>query len=312
MEDIYAKEENQTVFEANQPHPETLIETPKETSSNEEPQKTFTQQKPKPAKTDTPPPKHGKITKKDFKDFAGLKILVAEDNIINQKVIAGLLNESGIELVFAGDGLEALSLLNNMKDFDLVLMDAHMPNMDGYEATRKIRSHEEFRDLPVIALSGDVASDDIKKMLDAGMDAHLEKPLKMDAFYETLYRFVQDKTQSKSQQQEEEKILDTTQGIALAVDDEAFYKEILKEFLHDYKDAHLRIDAFIDTNQLEEADRILLDLSGITANIGAQKVQDDIVALRKAIKENTLAKNDIQSRFHKDFARLINEITDYL
>ncbi len=81
-------------------------------------------------------PEHGKITKQNFSEFAGERILVAEDNPINQKVLLGLLAGSGIELVLADDGQEALDILENDTNFLMILMDAHMPRVDGFEATR--------------------------------------------------------------------------------------------------------------------------------------------------------------------------------
>lgn len=252
-------------------------------------------------------PTHGKINKEDFKEFAGLKILVAEDNLINQKVIAGLLNESGIEIVFANDGLETISFLNNQKDFDMILMDAHMPNMDGLEATQKIRENPDYDSLPIIALSGDVASDDIKKMYDAGMDAHLEKPLKMDALYDIFYSFTKKTGVSPSN------ALNKSIGIEISGGDEGFYKEILDEFLKDYSDAKDRIRSMIETGETDKADALLLDLIGITANIGADKTNSAAITLKKALQ--TPQSGDYKQaykKFEDSFDTMIKEIKAYL
>ena len=256
-------------------------------------------------------PHHDKIVKDDFKDFAGLKMLVAEDNLINQKVIAGMLNESGIDITFAGDGLETISFLNNQKDFDIVLMDAHMPNMDGFEATRKIRSHPEFDDIAIVALSGDVAADDIKKMYDAGMDAHLEKPLKMDALYDILYAFTKNK--APKEDGKKQPALDTKTGIEISGSDEAFYKEILKEFLDDYSDAKERVGSMLEQSEFKNADALLLDLTGITANIGAEPAHTAILELRKALKEGTIQEyKEAYTKFADAFDALLDEIRSYL
>jgi len=247
-------------------------------------------------------PLHDKIVKENFKEFSNLKILIAEDNVINQKVISGLLNESGIELVFASDGLETISILNNQNNFDLILMDAHMPNMDGFEATRKIRQNPKYANLPIIALSGDVSSDDVAKMYASGMDAHLEKPLKMDALYDILYAFTK-----KSDE------LDTQYGIEISGGDESFYKEILKEFYNDYKTAHRKILEFVENNQIKQADAYLLDIIGITANIGAHNVQKHAQALKQILqdKEEEKYQQSLHS-FYNVYEKLINEIASYL
>ena len=254
-------------------------------------------------------PSHGKINKEDFKNFAGIKVLVAEDNLINQKVIAGLLGESGIEVVFANDGLETISYLNNQKDFDIVLMDAHMPNMDGFEATRKIRENPEFDNLPIIALSGDVASDDIKKMYDAGMDGHLEKPLKMDALYDILYSFTKKDAAAAFADSE----LNKSVGIEISGGDESFYKEILDEFLKDYQDAKERIKSLLEKGEIEKADALLLDLIGITANIGADKTNSAAITLKKALQTpQTGEYKQAYKEFADSYDRLLEEIRAYI
>ena len=254
-------------------------------------------------------PLHGKINKDDFKDFAGIKMLVAEDNLINQKVISGLLGESGIEIIFANDGLETISYLNNQKDFDIVLMDAHMPNMDGFEATRKIRENPEFDNLPVIALSGDVASDDIKKMYDSGMDGHLEKPLKMDALYDILYAFTKKDSPAESAAAE----LNKNVGIEISGGDEGFYKEILDEFLKDYHDAKERVRSLLEKGEIKEADALLLDLIGITANIGADRVNSAAITLKKALQTpDTGEYKKAYKEFADSYESLLSEIRAYI
>ena len=319
VDDMYAKEQQERdekkldkIIEGLKSPTASLkrqVSPPKEEKKEEVPSTTTNHNPHKQVKT-VEVPHHDKILKDDFKDFAGLKMLVAEDNLINQKVIAGMLNESGIDITFAGDGLETLSLLNNQKDFDIVLMDAHMPNMDGFDATRKIRSHPEFDELPVIALSGDVAADDIKKMYDAGMDAHLEKPLKMDALYDILYAFTKSKAPAEDVKQP---ALDTKTGIEISGGDEAFYKEILSEFLDDYSDAKERVGSMLAKSEFKNADALLLDLTGITANIGAEPAHTAILELRKALKEGTTQEyKEAYNKFANTFEALLEEIRAYL
>jgi CheY-like chemotaxis protein len=138
-------------------------------------------------KKDVPP--HTKIFKKDFKEFEGFRILIAEDNLINQKVIKGILSESGIDLTILNDGQEVLKQLEKDDRFCIILMDVHMPNMDGFEATKAIRQNQKYSHITVVALSGDVATDDIKKMTMSGMQENLEKPLSMDSLYDILYAY---------------------------------------------------------------------------------------------------------------------------
>jgi CheY-like chemotaxis protein len=109
--------------------------------------------------------------------LAGLSILVAEDNEINQRVLEANLVDEGAVVVFAGDGRDAVQRIveNGPDAFDLVLMDVQMPEMDGYEATRRIR--ELAPDLPVVGQTAHVCDEERAKCLSAGMVAHIAKPI---------------------------------------------------------------------------------------------------------------------------------------
>lgn len=128
--------------------------------------------------------------------FAG-HVLVVEDNPANQLVVSHLLRRLGLTVTMAGDGREAIEALAGA-EFDVVLMDCHMPGMDGFEATRTIRAAEAEVDgqhVPVIALTASTLADDVQRCHEAGMDGFLAKPLVMDALVETLRHHVRRKSE---------------------------------------------------------------------------------------------------------------------
>jgi len=256
-------------------------------------------------KRDVPP--HGKISKDDFKEFAGVRILLAEDNIINQKVILGLLSESGIEIVVANDGVEALEILENDNNFALVLMDAHMPRKDGFEATRDIRANPDYAHIAVIALSGDTAADDVRKMSEAGMCEHLEKPLKMDALYDILYAY-RPQEDAPSNYRE----LNVDEGLEISGNDVTFYQEILNEFINSYANSHTIIEEFLNNNDLTGADRHLLDIIGVSANIGAEKLTKTAKDLKKSLHDNDNQRARALFKFKEDLEKLLKDIKNYL
>ncbi len=228
------------------------------------------------------------ITKESFSLFAGVRILVAEDNMINQKVIAGLLADTGIELTMANDGQEALDILENDQGFQVVLMDAHMPVMDGFEASRAIRANPLFDAIPVIALSGDTGADDIRKMMEAGMEEHLEKPLHMDALFEKLYNYCEFELEEEEPEEEIELLPDTPElhaekGLDISMGDEALYREILNEFAGMYADSDETLHDFMIRDQIGDANALLLDVHGIAANIGADRLAETADRLREAL-----------------------------
>jgi CheY-like chemotaxis protein len=118
------------------------------------------------------------------------KVLVADDNVVNQRVVQQLLTRRGCELVVVATGIEALEAWHRER-FDLVLMDVQMPEMDGLEAAEQIRAVEKrrrVRGTPIVALTAHAMSGDRERCLAAGMDDYLAKPIRKAAFDELLDR----------------------------------------------------------------------------------------------------------------------------
>lgn len=113
----------------------------------------------------------------DNKEAKNIKILVAEDNIINQKVAKATLAKMGYECQIVGNGIEAIQILQNIS-FDLILMDCQMPEMDGLEATAEIRkSNSAFSDIPIVAMTANAMKEDRERCLMAGMNDYITKPI---------------------------------------------------------------------------------------------------------------------------------------
>lgn len=119
----------------------------------------------------------------------GSKVLLVEDNEINQELAVDLLNNIGVTVETASDGKAALDLLGK-ENFDAVLMDCQMPVMDGYEATRQIRKQEKFKNLPVIAMTANAMKGDKEKTLSAGMNDHIAKPINPDSMFITMAKWM--------------------------------------------------------------------------------------------------------------------------
>ncbi|MCS6922904.1 MAG: response regulator, partial [Fimbriimonadales bacterium] len=122
--------------------------------------------------------------------LTGLRVLVAEDNYVNQKVIRRQLERWGVQVAIAENGNEVLEWLSRAP-FDLVLMDCQMPEMDGYEATRRIRAYEAPRGLhiPIIALTANALEGDREKCLECGMDDYLSKPIDPALLWDKLVQW---------------------------------------------------------------------------------------------------------------------------
>ena len=118
-------------------------------------------------------------------DFKGKRILLAEDNELNAEITTTILSEMGFEVKAVEDGILCVNEMQHQpaNTYDLILMDIQMPNMDGYQATQKIR---EFSDIPIVAMSANAFEEDKQKALSIGMNGYIAKPIDMDKVIKTL------------------------------------------------------------------------------------------------------------------------------
>lgn len=117
------------------------------------------------------------------------RILIVEDNDLNLKLFRDLLNANGYETIETKEGLEAISLTRNMRP-DLILMDIQLPEISGLDVTKKLKADEEIRHIPVIAVTAFAMKDDEEKILKAGCEAYISKPISIDGFLHTVRKFL--------------------------------------------------------------------------------------------------------------------------
>jgi len=137
-----------------------------------------------PKKYDGKKENHG--IQQDLQNLKGTKILLAEDNIINQEIILGLLENSNIEIDIAENGQAAIDMYHQNR-YTLILMDIQMPILDGYAAAQEIRKTD--KDIPIIAITASAMKEDIEKSISAGMDAQLNKPIDVNKLYEIIVKY---------------------------------------------------------------------------------------------------------------------------
>ena len=134
------------------------------------------------------PRRDTEIVSRDIQNWdclVGYQILLVEDNFINQEVASEFLQNNGMDVFIANNGIEALERLEDTK-IDLVLMDIQMPEMDGFQATRAIRAQEKFAELPIIAMTANAMSGDRDRCLAAGMNEHITKPIDPEKLFSSI------------------------------------------------------------------------------------------------------------------------------
>jgi signal transduction histidine kinase/DNA-binding response OmpR family regulator/HPt (histidine-containing phosphotransfer) domain-containing protein len=229
----------------------------------------------------------------------GAKVLLVEDNEINQELALELLSSNGIFPTLAENGQIALDTLED-KSFDGVLMDCQMPVMDGYTASRKIREQERFKNLPVIAMTANVMSGDREKVMNAGMNDHIGKPINVKEMFTIMAKWIVprepfiESAEAKSiiQASAEDQSLpelpgiDTEKGLTTTQNNFKLYRKLLTKFRDNHRDFEDSFRAAEKEDDPDAATRCAHTLKGVAGNIGAGGVQVASQKLESACKDN--------------------------
>jgi CheY-like chemotaxis protein len=222
----------------------------------------------------------------------GARILLVEDNELNQEVALGLMEAAGFDIKIANNGQEAVDKISDR--FDIVLMDIQMPVMDGYEATRAIRKMEGFKNLPIVAMTANAMMGDREKCLEAGMQDHVGKPIDPKELFASLEKWIVYRpglgVSAKIGGQEEEVVelpelsgIDTASGITRVGGNRKLYKKLLLKFVTEYTGAAGEIKRMLDAGANEEAERLAHSVKGIAGNLGMTALQASAGILESAI-----------------------------
>jgi two-component system sensor histidine kinase/response regulator len=230
----------------------------------------------------------------DLDRLRGIRVLLVEDNEINQEVAAGQLELADILVDIADNGEEALRLIVR-NDYDAVLMDMQMPVMDGVTATRTLRKDSRYRDLPVIAMTANALASDREACLEAGMNDHVTKPINPDALFSALLRWVKPapSTELPAVAEVENggglagidvKGIDLDKGLRLTGSSPARYLALLDKFVARQGGAVETIRLALSDGDSDTAEREAHSLKGAAATLGITALADVASVAEKAIK----------------------------
>jgi two-component system, sensor histidine kinase and response regulator len=202
---------------------------------------------------------------------SGLRLLLVEDNLTNQEVALGMLENLGCQADVVGDGRSALSALAQT-DYHLVLMDCQLPDLDGYEASRLIRQPATAvrnHNIPIIAMTAHAMAGDRQKCLDAGMNDYLAKPIDPRALEQAIERWITESASSPEVPEfEPEDLLERLSG------NEPLARRVIARFLVDVKEQLAVLARAVENADCETAQRAAHSIKGAAANAGGSRVRE--------------------------------------
>ena len=237
----------------------------------------------------------------------GARILVVEDNELNQQVARELLGEAGFEVELAADGRQAIerieaTLAPGAQPYDIVLMDMQMPVLDGISATRVVRQDARHAELPILAMTANAMQADRQRCLDVGMQDFVAKPIEPDALWRALATWIRprpglggpaasapeaaDVPEADTPLLAEPVLgLDTVQGLRRVLGKKPVYLALLRKFVAGQRDTVAAIRAALAEGDAALAERLAHTLRGVAGNIGAAEVQGSAGAIEQAVRE---------------------------
>ena len=245
----------------------------------------------------------------------GLRVLVAEDNPVNQLVIETMLFKRGFTVDIAGDGAEALAKLAHGR-YAAVFMDCQMPNVDGYEATGRIRAQERGDErLPVIAMTAHAMAGDRERCLAAGMDDYLSKPLRPELLDEVLERWlgvaVAEPADEDAADREEaiDALIDSARMRTFREDYPDIVDQLLRLFLDSTPELLEELHAAVDSDDAAELKRAAHKLKGSCQNIGATFMATLCLTLERDDVDAAATLAELDDAFASTEAALRRELT---
>jgi signal transduction histidine kinase/DNA-binding response OmpR family regulator/CHASE3 domain sensor protein len=229
----------------------------------------------------------------------GARVLLVEDNDLNQEVAMELLRDVGFVVDLAENGEIALHKIKEAA-YDLVLMDMQMPVMDGITATQEIRKLPRFANLPIVAMTANAMAGDRQRCLDAGMNDHVAKPVETEDLWQALLRWIKPRNTLSNTVFPAPAILDFSEipadiagldietGLRRVLGKKPLYLSMLRKFVAGQKNAVAAIRAAFESGDLETAERLAHTTKGVAGNVGAALVQELASELEQAVKDRKL------------------------
>ncbi len=253
--------------------------------------------------------------KREWRQLRGAKILIVEDNEINQQVVREFLEKENIIVETAFNGEEAVNAVKSC-DFDGILMDINMPVMDGIEAARQIRDELCLKEIPIIAITANVMKDNLEKYLKSGMNDYISKPIDIEQMFDTLIKWIRPAERSvpvycdKGADCENEycEIPDSIEGVDISDGlrrvrgNRKLYMKLIFQFMKENRDLVENINQLLEEGKSEESHLLVHTLKSTAGCIGAHGIQRAAGGLESVLKEGK----------NKNYSEMVEILSDEL
>ncbi len=249
------------------------------------------------------------ITMEELAEIKGARVLLVEDNELNQEVATELLKDAGFIVDVADNGQIAVDMVQ-AAPYDIVLMDMQMPVMDGVTATMEIRKLDQMMDLPIVAMTANAMQIDREKCIAAGMNEHIAKPIDDEELWRGLLKWVkrregigaslaakQDVKPSAADVNLPANVpgLDMASGLRRVLGKHSLYLSMLRKFVAGQKNMRAQVEEALAAGDWKTAERIAHTTKGVAGNIGALEVQPEAEKLEAMLRENQ-ARRDVNQQ----------------
>lgn len=248
--------------------------------------------------------------------FSGQKVLVVEDSVVNQQLMRACLEDFGLSVEMAENGIEGIEKSVSWQP-DLVLMDMHMPKMDGLEATLRIRQMEGLKTLPIFGLSADVHKEYIHRAFESGINEYLTKPVDFNVLARLMAQYFNIETNATEPENEdaqedlamtEEKVLNVEKGISFAANNSGLFKQLLETFVSQYDQSGTQLEALHNEGKYDEAMKLAHTMKGVTSTLGMDALSEVAKHMQFAFANKEL--DDMEQHLAQYAALLVRAIEE--
>ncbi len=247
----------------------------------------------------------------------GIQILLVEDNLINQQIVQEMIEAEGVFVSIANNGKKAVAMVET-NNFDAILMDIQMPELDGYEATKLIR--KKHNKIPIIAMTANAMTGDREKCLAAGMNDYVSKPIDDNLLFAVLEKWVAGNINKNYATVPKNLSIDTNEfilegintvaGLKRLCGNKQLYQQLLYDFYHNYQDILIKIKLSIQQDNFEIVTHLVHTIGGTAGNLGIEKLYQIAKDMEVLLRSKQQIPPELLNQFSLNFTETMQVLAE--